>query len=345
MTTLSQTLANQANAARSTGPRTAEGKAASRRNALKHGLAAEKLVLPGEEAEVVAARIAAWSSALHPRDDYDGWLVEQVVVGSVQIERCQAHEISLRTRQAARAGLCWDEDRQADAADLGARLAKAPETVACQLRDTKQGCDWLIGRWEGLGRLLQAKGDWDAPQRRLALDLLGTPAELRDGPTPLDGDLGTREALIREQVGRLHALQAAALGELDDLERSAAELGLGGVGVTDKAIALSRRYEAACLRRMLWARNQIGKKAHISNPPENREPGRSDAARDLAHDAADLARLQNALRAQDGPEPRELTPAPAPAQTFAAVAGTRPAPPVAENRKARRARKAHARRS
>jgi hypothetical protein len=43
-----QILANRSNAQKSTGPRTAEGKAASRPNALKHGLDAESLILPGE---------------------------------------------------------------------------------------------------------------------------------------------------------------------------------------------------------------------------------------------------------------------------------------------------------
>src|SRR4051812_1485794 len=40
--------ANRANAAKSTGPRTEAGRAASRVNAVKHGLRAEMVVLPGE---------------------------------------------------------------------------------------------------------------------------------------------------------------------------------------------------------------------------------------------------------------------------------------------------------
>ena len=43
-----QTKANRFNAQKSTGPRTQKGKAASRRNALKHGLTARSVLLAGE---------------------------------------------------------------------------------------------------------------------------------------------------------------------------------------------------------------------------------------------------------------------------------------------------------
>ncbi len=51
-----QNKANRANAMRSTGPRTDEGKAASKLNALKHGILAKDVVLPNED-EVEFARL------------------------------------------------------------------------------------------------------------------------------------------------------------------------------------------------------------------------------------------------------------------------------------------------
>jgi hypothetical protein len=51
MTSERQKAANQANARRSTGPPTPEGKAVTRLNALRHGLLAREVVLPGEDAD------------------------------------------------------------------------------------------------------------------------------------------------------------------------------------------------------------------------------------------------------------------------------------------------------
>ena len=46
-TTKKQTKANRSNSTKSTGPRTAEGKARVRLNAVKHGLRAEQVVVLG----------------------------------------------------------------------------------------------------------------------------------------------------------------------------------------------------------------------------------------------------------------------------------------------------------
>ena len=54
MATKAQIAANRRNAKKSTGPKTAEGKAASCMNALRHGLRAEKAVLPNENEEEYA---------------------------------------------------------------------------------------------------------------------------------------------------------------------------------------------------------------------------------------------------------------------------------------------------
>ena len=64
MATPAQITANRANAQTSTGPRCAEGKSASRFNALKHGIDAASIVIPGEDRAVYEALAAPTS----PRD-------------------------------------------------------------------------------------------------------------------------------------------------------------------------------------------------------------------------------------------------------------------------------------
>ena len=49
--------ANRANAQKSTGPKTAEGKARSRLNAVTHGLCAVVIEIPGEDRELLEKRV------------------------------------------------------------------------------------------------------------------------------------------------------------------------------------------------------------------------------------------------------------------------------------------------
>src|SRR4051795_4330999 len=90
---------------------------------------------------------------------------------------------------------------------------KDPARVARALSRTKQGADWLLERWEGLGAVLRSNGAWDEAQRRLAFDLLGVPGELRDGSLriPAAADTPALAALVEAQLARLREDQEACL--------------------------------------------------------------------------------------------------------------------------------------
>ena len=68
MSTPAQIAANRANALKSTGPKSEEGKARSAMNALKSGLDAQSLLIPGESPQAFAQLIAEYYSKYAPAD-------------------------------------------------------------------------------------------------------------------------------------------------------------------------------------------------------------------------------------------------------------------------------------
>ena len=89
--------ANRRNAQKSTGPTTAPGKASSRRNALKHGLLAEEvLILDGDGAETRAdfdSLLADLYNELQPRGVIEETLVERVATCYWRLRRAQRYEV------------------------------------------------------------------------------------------------------------------------------------------------------------------------------------------------------------------------------------------------------------
>jgi hypothetical protein len=79
MTSLAQLTANRSNAQRSTGPRTEPGKAASRFNALKFGIEARSLVLPGEDPAALEALALEYHQQLNPSGPLEDYLVRTIV--------------------------------------------------------------------------------------------------------------------------------------------------------------------------------------------------------------------------------------------------------------------------
>src|SRR5437588_10317166 len=95
--TTKRAVANRNNSSKSTGPKTPEGKAASRRNALKHGLRAEVLALPCEDPAELAAKEQFWHDHFQPQGPEEQYLLNLVVRASVQLDRCarfQAAEVA-----------------------------------------------------------------------------------------------------------------------------------------------------------------------------------------------------------------------------------------------------------
>jgi len=74
-----KTEANRTNAQRSTGPRTAEGKARVAQNAITHGLLSEKALLPDEDPEALEALAEAVRAAWKPEGAQEDLLVDWMI--------------------------------------------------------------------------------------------------------------------------------------------------------------------------------------------------------------------------------------------------------------------------
>ena len=193
------------NGQKSHGPKSPEGKARSRFNALKHGLKAKTLVLPGEDAEEYRGRLEAWIADLQPQNDVEQTLVERAVTLTWQLERAAraeaarlSHIIRNEPDEAARR-------QEEEALALGQRLffdrggplplyphglysvaglhrvsdperrddPDAPPRLLLHLEATASGCRWLLDRWAELGRLLDRGQCWQSPDKLKAIRLLG----------------------------------------------------------------------------------------------------------------------------------------------------------------------------
>jgi hypothetical protein len=95
MATAAQVLANRANAQKSTGPRTVEGKNASSLNALKHGADAASVILPGEDPAEYNRIVAEYHRDLQPHGAIEELQVRIIIRSDWQHRRLERIENNL----------------------------------------------------------------------------------------------------------------------------------------------------------------------------------------------------------------------------------------------------------
>ena len=93
--------ANRANAQKSTGPRTNEGKAASKRNAVKHGILSREVLVAGEDHQELTALQEWFEKDLQPVGPMEVMLVGQIVATHWRLRRVLAAESGEILREAA----------------------------------------------------------------------------------------------------------------------------------------------------------------------------------------------------------------------------------------------------
>ena len=87
MTSEDKIEANRRNALKSTGPKTPEGKAAVRLNAVRHGLLSTEVLLPGEDGEALRGLGERLGAELQPVGELENLLVDRVVAAVWRLRR------------------------------------------------------------------------------------------------------------------------------------------------------------------------------------------------------------------------------------------------------------------
>ena len=112
MSTAAQVFANRANALRSTGPRTEEGKTASSLNSLNHGLASKQLVLPHESREDYEGLQTSFRKDYKPASETERELVRRMADAWWRLQRAYRVENAFLAK-------CMEEGGSSDDAMAG----------------------------------------------------------------------------------------------------------------------------------------------------------------------------------------------------------------------------------
>ncbi|HEV3163443.1 MAG TPA: hypothetical protein VGZ22_05340 [Isosphaeraceae bacterium] len=244
MTSERRRVANQENAKRSTGPKTAAGKARSRRNALKHGLTGNGVVLSRPDQEALKTRLEEMNGHLQPVDVLERILVKRIALATVRLEKCTRKESAEDARRQRKALNRWDMKQ----------LAVVEETLGCfeddpvecfrDLTSTSFGCDWLMAEWQELDEQLIAQNDWTYEQAIHAFRLFGQEPKL-----PIDQLEGPAVDLWR------HALH---LGTAQGADREATIQAM-------QAIIAAERVRLQALRDRLWTEQDGPSRAEVED--------------------------------------------------------------------------------
>ena len=279
-----QLEANRRNAARSTGPRSPEGKANSRRNGLKHGLTGEGIVLPHEDAEEVDRRIATLEAEIKPRTEMARHLVGRLALLTLRLERSAEHEAKAASHRMRKARAEFDDARLAEVERLYSWIASEPATNARRLRNSPEGIDRMIAAIEALRADFDHPGgcSWgfrecdqlhhllglrrsDVPASRpkaLTEAIGGDFANLTQADRPdlegLDRQCWAASTLMKLIDGELEALRKLR-DEFDHegLELDRAEAAARAMFDASKESMLARKYEAATERGLYRALREI----------------------------------------------------------------------------------------
>src|SRR5258708_3773556 len=194
-----QIAASRANGLRSRGPVSPGGRAISRKNSYKHGMAGNGVVVPPDDSAEVQRRSRAMMAEMAPRSEMGRYFVERLAELTVRVERCSRHERAATDRRVLHAGAAFDEGRIAEVDHAIDWIRAEPILHARKLRSMPEGVDRLIACLLELREELNT-GRWDWTCGEKVANLTGS--RWMEGPV-------TRPRALSEAInGRLEYLLA-----------------------------------------------------------------------------------------------------------------------------------------
>src|SRR5271157_1199561 len=269
---LAQIAANRRNAQESTGPRTPEGRAVSRMNAVKHGILSSHLLvcspyLKESAREFATLRQRCWED-LSPHAPLEEMLVDQIVTAQWRLRRALKAE-------SGEIALALDAVRPAIAEpNLRSKwlLWQASGDVTCAMRQSALGIFYLESYLKKLRALVEKEGELtEAAVQDLVESLGGQPTTLTEvllglrsrsleNPGGLEPDaLRARHkdqvlAYIDRELGFLSSSERESISrESAQHDSRPAAATLPSLEVLDKIL----RYETKLERQMYRAMNQL----------------------------------------------------------------------------------------
>ena len=259
-----QLAANRRNALKSTGPRTPEGRAVSRMNAVRHGILSKQVLIRGQTLQESEKELEAlhqrFYDDLQPEGPLEEMLVDQIVTAHWRLRRAltaEAGEIALRMDKAHPS-----RRREADPVNQWTLWRLAGDTASAMRRSTV-GCSLVISRLCDLRQAVRAAGKLtEEAIAALQTGLGGKPCTLTlavearrsapggDTPEGLNAVLEWIDGEIRSWQNNLSKLFENE--EFDDQSRQDAAV-LPSADVLDKIL----RYETKLERQMFRAMAQL----------------------------------------------------------------------------------------
>ena len=217
MTSDKQIQANRSNALKSTGPKSPEGKDAVRLNASKHGLRAQEVLLPGEDAEALKELDENLRAELEPVGELENLLVDGIVAAHWRLRRLRRVEAGI---------FAWELY-----GELAERAQKEAQTYERSLLDDMMQPDRITDEQkyqEALSKAQEMKSKQDADTATLGRTFMRDADQANAFSKPTRYETAIERSLYRV-LHELQRLQAARHTEGHVPPPAALDVNISGV--------------------------------------------------------------------------------------------------------------------